>query len=127
MPHWRTRLEEAWLAQSAVKTDGSGFDTWAAVPLFREAFTKYGLDVLDGDEEQVTEALHRSSVRPEVAAALWQWGALESADARARLLRLVDAVDPEPEGPAAQFRRTDKVRESAAAAPPGTCRRLPLW
>jgi tetratricopeptide (TPR) repeat protein/tRNA A-37 threonylcarbamoyl transferase component Bud32 len=110
-------LVEASLAATGVGLNGSGFDRRAPVPLFREAFVRYGLDVLDGDEQQAAEALRRSSVRPAVATALWEWGLIESAETRDRLLRLADAADPEPEGAAARFRRQplDQVRVSAAA------------
>jgi hypothetical protein len=78
------RLEEIRLEQAAVKSDDSGFDRRAALPLFREAFLDYGVDVLGGDEEWVVSVLRRSMARPEVLAALVEWWRMGAIGVRTR-------------------------------------------
>ena len=75
--------------------DGSGFDPARAIPSYREAFRRYGVDPLDADEASVVEALRRSAVRHDIAAALDEWSHVATPAERERMGRLAVAVDDE--------------------------------
>src|SRR5439155_7715875 len=107
------KVEEARIEGAAVRADGEGFDSARSVPLFRQAFQEYGIDVLAGDGTAVAEQLRRRTVRAEAAAALSDWWF--SSDDKAekqRLGQLVEALDPE--GITAQVRRAGRARDAEA-------------
>jgi tetratricopeptide (TPR) repeat protein len=127
------KLDAAWLAGAAVKNDGSGFDDALCVPLFRQAFLEYGIDILAGDGSAVAEQLRRRLIRTEIAAALEEWLRLATdREDRQRLFQVLEVL--EPEGIAARIRRAGAVQdtealkrlaaEAASEAPPPVLVRL---
>ena len=84
------RLEEIRMELTAVLLDGSEYDKITASSSYRDAFLDYGVDVLGGDEGQVTEVLRRSSAKAEIVAALIHWKILtDGSGDKEKLRRLV--------------------------------------
>jgi tetratricopeptide (TPR) repeat protein len=73
------------------------FDTASAAPAYRAAFRAYGLDLADGDSEDLAGRIKASAVRAELVAALDDWAESEPDPAiRDRILAAVRRADPGP-------------------------------
>jgi tetratricopeptide (TPR) repeat protein len=118
------RLEDARLERLNNQLDATDIDSGPSRAAFAAAFREeYGVDVLGGDEAVVLAELERRAVRAELIAALDDWSVETKDPAESlRLLKLADALDPEPQGVAAQWRRfqipgnVDELRKLAAEA-----------
>jgi len=125
------RLDDAWLKGVNHQGNATAIDPRPMLDGLEAAFREeYGVDVLGGDEAVVLADLERRAIRTELITALDSWsGETEDPTEVRRLLKLADALDPEPRGIAARWRRAngpgklDDLRELAAEAernPPPT-------
>jgi tetratricopeptide (TPR) repeat protein len=89
------QADEIRLEQAAAVTAANRFDNERAVPLYRQAFLDYGVNVLAGDEAAVVASLRARSIHTDLAAALDEWSRIagDTEDGH-RLERLADAIDP---------------------------------
>jgi serine/threonine protein kinase/Tfp pilus assembly protein PilF len=121
-----TDLEEARLAQADTVTGDSRFALERAMPLFREAFRRYGLPAGEGDPMVAAERIRRrpAAVREAILAALDEWAGLASNKQygaplphREWLHAVLEAVEP-AEGWTRQFRaaRDEKDEPKRKAA-----------
>jgi tetratricopeptide (TPR) repeat protein len=73
------------------------FDTASAAPAYRAAFRAYGLDLIDGDPEDLAGRIKASAVRAELIAALDDLAALPLDEpTRDRVLSVLRRADPGP-------------------------------
>jgi serine/threonine-protein kinase len=71
----------------------------AADQAFRDAFARYGLEVVKGDPEAAAERIRQSAIREELVSGLYQWAVATGEEQRGeaeRLARLGAAADPDP-------------------------------
>jgi serine/threonine-protein kinase len=86
------RLEKSALVEGRLETAA------VAVPAYRAAFARHGLDCDAGDEAALGEQVAASPVREALLAALDDWAAEEpDAGRRGRLTRIAGAADPGPQ------------------------------
>jgi tetratricopeptide (TPR) repeat protein len=108
------RLEEARSEQTAVLADGGMFDVQLAAPLFQQAFLDYGVDVLNGAEPVVVEALRRPTIAPRVCGALFEWERIADDPAtKTRLGGLAEALDSDPRRLVSRIRRAEATKDVA--------------
>jgi serine/threonine-protein kinase len=125
------RLDEARLHRVNHRADATTIDHRPTLAGFEAAFREeYGVDVLGGDEAVVLAELRRRAIRADLVAALDDWSVEMKDPAESlRLLKLANALDPDPQGIAARWRRlsvpgnVEELRKLAAEAerdPPPT-------
>jgi serine/threonine-protein kinase len=88
-------IERARLAQAELGADRRNYGLGWAVPLYRVAFQRYGLDVLALSADEAAAAVQASPIRGALLAALADWGALTLDRAeQERLRQVVGAAGP---------------------------------
>jgi serine/threonine-protein kinase len=112
---------------AATEVDGKWAPDWVTVN-YPEVLARHGLDVLNGDVDEMAEKIRTSAVRDTIIAALddWVWRAEADHQEQQRLLHLANRADePDPWRQAvrqARMRRDDKaahqlVRETKKGKP----------
>src|SRR5262249_46240410 len=118
------RLDEARLLRLNQEPGATDIDSRPSRAGFEAAFREeYGVDVLGGDEAAVLAELGRRAIRSDLVAALDDWSVETKDPAESlRLLKLADALDPDPQGIATRWRRlkvpgnVDELRKLAVEA-----------
>jgi eukaryotic-like serine/threonine-protein kinase len=122
------RLDEARLERLNTQPDAEAVDEGRSAALFAAAFREeYGVDVLGRDEDTVRAELGRRVIRAELVAALDDWASGSKGEDARQLARIADALDPDAQGVARQWRRMKwpldgaelrRLAAAAEAAPP---------
>jgi tetratricopeptide (TPR) repeat protein len=100
------RLDDARLLRLNQRMEATTIDSRPSCEGFASAFRdEYGVDVLGGEEAAVLTELGRRAIRADLVAALDDWSCQTKDPAESfRLLKLADALDPDPQGLAARWR-----------------------
>jgi serine/threonine-protein kinase len=101
--------------RSLVGPDGRGFDQPRAGARYQQAFLDHGIDVLNGEEPVVVEALGRDVFRGRLTPLLEEWS-IRAGDPRERerLIRLAEAVDEDPSGLMRRARQALRAKDVEA-------------
>jgi serine/threonine protein kinase/Flp pilus assembly protein TadD len=91
------RLDDARLEGAVAGSDGAAFDYKRKAQLYRQAFLEFGVDVVEGDEEAVIQALRRRAIADRLLVVLFDWTReTTQAGEKQRLGRLIRALDADP-------------------------------
>jgi serine/threonine-protein kinase len=109
------RLDEIRLKATAVDPQAGRFNLRRTVPLYKQAFRDYGIDVTALSEGEAADQVRNRSIRAQLLAALDEWWCASPAGAdRDHLLRVATAADPEPDGLMNRLRQAVAREDSAA-------------